>query len=188
MKSNSKLRIFQLTAIVFSMGITSCVPKSFFTTEIRTKVEADSIPLSKLQFYVDRDVELRREVSSANTKVTSGQVKFENGKYVHIILLKKFTPGVCTQVHKNSIEISFDMGDGKTLTFGVTAMASPNEIYRLFANEWINEDIGRIGKIKYDNETYYIQPGGADARLMIKKSVIANLTVEKKTMSGVKVK
>lgn len=183
-----KLKIFQIAVIALAAGFTSCVPKSFFTTEIRNKVEADTIHLDKLQFYVDRDVELRREVSSANTKVTSGKIKFENGKYIHIILLKKFTPGVCSKIHKNSLEINFELGDGKTLTFGVTATASPDEVYRIFAMEWISQDVGKIGRIKYDNETYYIQPNGEGARLMIRKSVVDNLTIEKKTMSGVKVK
>jgi len=182
-----KLKFLPLLAIVSAIGITGCVPKSFFTTETRKTLERDSISLNKLQFYVDRDVELRREVSSGNAKVSSGKVVFENGKYVHIIMLKRFTPGVCTKINANSIEVSFEVGDGKTLTFGVSAVASPGETYRLFANEWINQEVGKIGKIKYDNETYYIQAGGEGARLMINKSVLDHMRVEAKTMSGVKV-
>ena len=176
-------------AIVFAISMTSCMPKSYFNTDIRNRIVADSISLDKLQFYVDRDVELRREVSSGNMQVTSGKVVFQNGKYIHIILLKRNTPGVCSKIHNNSLEINFEVGDGKTLTFGVTGVSSPGEVYRLFANEWINVDGGgKIGKITYDKEVYYIQPNGEGARLMINKSVIANLKVDRQTMSGVKVK
>lgn len=179
--------ILQVSAIAFIIGLSSCTPYYYFTTDTRRTVEADSIPLTKLQFYVDRDVELRKEVSSANTQVTSGVIKFVGGKYVHIIMLKKNTPGVCTKVNKNSLEVSFEMGDGKTLTFGVNAIASPGENYRLFASEWIQQDMGKIGKVKYDNDIYYIQPGGEGARLMIRKSAIEHSKVDVKTMSGVKV-
>jgi hypothetical protein len=179
--------ILKLSALALVIGMASCTPYYYFTTDTRRTVEADSIPLTKLQFYVDRDVELRKEVSSANTQVTSGVIKFVGGKYVHIIMLKKNTPGVCSKVNKNSIEVSFEMGDGKTLTFGVNAVASPGENYRLFASEWIQQDMGKIGKVKYDNDIYYIQPGGEGARLMIKKSAIEHSKVDVKTMSGVKV-
>ena len=185
--TKSKLNILAIIAIVFAMGATSCTSMSFFTTDIRKRVEADSVPLNKLQFYVDRDVELRREVSSADVKVSSGEIKLVNGKYIHIIMLKKGTPGVCSKIHQNSLEISFEMGDGKTLTFGVTGVTTPNEVYRIFASEWIAEENGKIGRIKYENETYYIQPGGEGARLMVKKSAIDNSKVETKTMKGVKV-
>lgn len=184
-----KLRgIVQIAGVAAVISLASCgTPKSFFTTDLRQRLEADTIQLNKLQFYVDRDVELRREVASADTKVSSGQVKFIDGKYVQIIFLKKFTPGVCGKVNKNSIEINFEVGDGKTLTFGVTGVSNPGEVYRLFANKWITVDGGKIGEIKYDNQTYYIQPGGEGARLMILKSAIDHSKVDTKTMSGVKV-
>jgi hypothetical protein len=180
------IKIVSIAAII---GLTSCgTPKSFFTSDIRSRLEADTIHVDKLQFYVDRDVELRREVSSADMKVTEGKIKFVNGKYVQIIMLKKFTPGVCSKIDKNSLQISFEVGDGKTLTFGITGVSNQGEVYRLFANKWINVDNGKIGEIKYDNQTYYIQPGGEGARLMILKSAIENLKIDSKTMSGVKIK
>jgi hypothetical protein len=183
-----KQSILPIVAITFAIGLSSCMPTSYFTTDIKNRILADSVSLDKLQFYVDRDVELRREVSSGNMQVTSGKVVFQNGKYIHIIKLKRLTPGICSKVHNNSMEINFEVGDGKTLTFGVTGVASPTEVYRLFANEWINVDGGKVGKITYDKQVYYIQPGGEGARLMIKKSVIDNLKVDSKTMSGVKIK
>ena len=187
MTTNGKHRLIYLFAASFVIGLASCTPMYTFTTDIRKTVEADSIPINKLQFYVDRDVELRREVSSADTKVSSGVIKFEGGKYVHIIMLKRNTPGVCTKINQNSLQISFETGDGKALTFGVTGVSSPNEAYRIFANEWVNIDGARVGRITYDNQTYYIQAGGEGARLLIKKSAVIKSKVDTQTMSGVKV-
>jgi hypothetical protein len=185
----TKLKIFSIAAgIAIATGFTACAPMTYFTTDVRKVAEADSIQLTQIQFYVDRDVQLRREVASGDAKVSSGVIKFENGKYVHIITLKKNTPGVCSVVHKNALEINFEVGDGKKLTFGVDAQANPSEVYRILANEWIKEENGKMGRIKYDGETYYIQPGGEEARLEIKKSVIDKSKVDQNTMKGVKVK
>lgn len=182
------LRIF---LVVFTLYLASCgSPKSFFTVAVRDRLEENSVPLNQLQFYVDRDVELRRELTSGNIQVSSGKVKFENGKYVHVILLKRNTPGVCTGIKNNKLDISFETGDGKFLTFGVTSNVSPETSYQLFAQEWINSGKGtgnEFGKITYDNQVYYIQPGGAKAKIMIRKSVVAKFEVKKRVMKGRKV-
>ena len=165
------------------LAIASCSsPRTYFTSSVRSNIEANDIPVSKLQFYVDRDVELRREVSSANAKVAAGVVKFENGKYVNIITLKRNTPGVCSKIYDDKIDVSFEMGDGRYLTFGKLKRDS-RAPYTLYADNW-----GKTyGEIKYDNLTYYILPGGSEARLMIRKDAINTLKVDKREMKGRKV-
>jgi len=147
-------------------------------------VENTATPLNKLQFYVDQDVELRREVTADEAKVTTdGKVIFENGKFENVILLKKFTPGVCTNVSNNKIDVAFETGDGKSLTFGVFYNPAQDDTYRIFADAWINGH----GRIKYDGKLYNIQPYCAQAKLMIKKKEADKFEVTKRTMSGRKV-
>ena len=187
------MQIFKKLPLIFILGLGSCstIPKSYFTTDTRNKIEEKSIAVDKLQYYVDSDVELRRELSSRDAKVSiSGKVKFENGKYIHIILLKKGTLGVCTGVHKNTLDITFESGDGKNLTFGVPDRAGAGTVYRLFADQWIrNNNVAEIGKVTYDGEIYFIQHNGSGpvARLMIRKSVTDKFEVNKRVMSGRKV-
>lgn len=165
------------------LALASCgTPKTYFTSSVRSNIESSNIPMSKLQFYVDRDVELRREVSSANAKVSAGVVKFENGKYVNIITLRKNTPGVCTRAYGDKMDVSFEVGDGRYLTFGEVKRDS-RAPYTLYADNW-----GKVyGEIKYNGLTYYILPGGSEARLMIKKSSLNTLEVNKHEMKGRKV-
>jgi len=165
------------------LAIASCgTPKTYFTSSVRSDIEQHNIPVTKLQFYVDRDVELRREVSSANTKVSAGVVKFENGKYVNIITLNKKTPGVCTRAYGDKMDVAFEIGEGRYLTFGEVKRDS-RAPYTLYADKW-----GKVyGEIKYDGLTYYILPGGSDARLMIKKDALNTLQVNKREMKGRKV-
>lgn len=156
--------------------------KTYFTPGVRSRIEANEIPVTKLQYYVDRDVELRREVASGSTKVSAGVIKFENGKYINIITLKKNTPGVCTKTYDEKIDVSFEVGDGRYLTFG-KLKRDANAPYTLYADNWGRES----GEITYDGKKYYILSGGSEARLMIKKSALTTLTVEKREMKGRKV-
>ncbi|WP_315817836.1 hypothetical protein [Paraflavitalea speifideaquila] len=160
--------------------LASCsTPKTYFTSSVRSKIEASNIPVTKLQYYVDRDVELRREVASGSAQVSAGVVKFENGKYVNIITLKKNTPGVCTRAYDDKMDISFEVGEGRYLTFGKLKRDS-RAPYTLYADNWGRE----LGEIKYDGKTYYILPSGSEARLMIKKNALNTLKIEKREMQG----
>lgn len=173
------MKLISLTAVA-ALAFTSCsTPKTYFTPSVRTKIESSNIPVSKLQFYVDRDVELRREVASGSAQVSAGVVKFENGKYVNIITLKKNTPGVCTRAYDDKIDVSFEMGEGRYLTFG-KLKRDGRAPYTLYADAWGRE----LGEIKYDGKTYYILPAGSEAKLMIKKSALNTLKVERRKMSG----
>lgn len=174
------LILIGIAAIAFA----SCsTPKTYFSSSVRSQVEKSAIPLEKLQYYVDRDVEIRREVASSSAKVTSGVVKLENGKYVNIVTLKKNTPGVCTKTYPDKIDISFEMGDGKYLTFGRLKTNDVYAAYTLYANSWLNN----LGEINYDGQRYYILPQGSEAKLMIKKNVLHTIKVDKREMNGRKV-
>ncbi len=185
MKTIQSILLFSLVAL-FSCS----TPKSYFTAELRNKLETKSVPIDKLQFYIDRDVELRAEISSTEAKVTSGKVKIENGKYIHIIKLKKFTEGVCTKINDHSIDIAFEMGDGKNIEFGVVRGAQPYEAYKLFPTKWVKQGsypFSEVAVIRYDGKMFHVQPEGSAAKLMIKKSVEDKSETKKRTMKGRKV-
>ena len=178
------------TAFLFVLGLAACstIPKSYFTVDTRNKVEEKAIPVSKLQFYVDKDVELRRELSSRDAKVNSGKIIFENGKYINIILLKAGTLGVCTQANTNSLDIAFESGEGKNLKFGVPDRAGSSTIYSLSADKWVsNLNNPEIGKITYDGEVYFMRYAGTRPKLMIKKTANDKYEVNKRVMKGRKI-
>lgn len=176
------MKIFTIT-ISALLALASCsTPKIYFTSTVRSTIETSNIPPTKLQYYVDRDVELRREVDSKSAQVSAGVVKFENGKYVNIITLRKNTPGVCTRAYDDKMDVSFEVGDGRFLTFG--QLKRDNRApYTLYADNWKRD----LGEIRYDGKMYYILPSGSEARLMIKKSALNTLKVEKREMKGRKV-
>jgi hypothetical protein len=176
------MKIVFFTSIV-TLAFASCsTPKTYFTSSVRNTIETSNIPVTKLQFYVDRDVQLRREVASGSAQVSAGVVRFENGKYVNIITLKKNTPGVCTRAYDDKIDVSFEMGDGRYLTFGKLKRDS-RAPYTLYADSW-GRDPRSMGEIRYDGNIYYILPSGSEARLMIKKDALNTLKIDKREMKG----
>ncbi len=153
--------------------------KTYFSTSIRQKVENIGTPVTQLQFYIDRDVELSREILKDETKVTSGEIRFENGKNLNIITLKKNTPGVCTKVLPDKIIISFEVGDDKFLTFGKTKFSLDTDPYKILANSWI----GDFGSINYEGKKYFIHRGG-NASVQIKTNELNKVEVNKRKMTG----
>jgi hypothetical protein len=182
-------------SVILAFALASCntLQRSYFTVDTRKRVEERAIPVEKLQFYIDKDVELKRELSARDAKVTSGKVVFEDGKYVNIVLLKAGTQGVCTVARNSTLEISFENGDDKTLRFGVPEKAGSTAVYSLFADEWMNRysaynpNVVQIGKIVYDGDIYFMRFSGERPKLMIQKTAKDKYEVNKRVMSGRKV-
>ncbi len=169
-----------LIALVIITVFASCSSsKVYFSPNIRQKVENTGTSLSQLQYYIDRDVEISREILKGETKVTSGVVRFENGKDLNIITLKKNTPGVCTQALADKVYISFEVGEGKYLTFGRTKNSNDYDPYRILANSWI----GDFGSINYEGKKYFIH-SGTEASILIKTSELNKMEVNKRQMKG----
>jgi hypothetical protein len=181
-KLNTKVYFGVCVLFVFLLMGAACSNKSYFTPNTRKLVEAKSVPLSKIQFYVDRDIILERDIKSGEAEAKSGKVIVENGKTVNIIKLKKNTPGVCNNVRSNGLDISFEAGDGKSIVFSEVVNGKPGDPYQISAEKWIKD----LGQVTYDGNKYYITEG-SEAKLLIMKKVIGNVTTQARTMKGVKV-
>jgi hypothetical protein len=172
---------YSLLLITIIAICTSCSSsKTYFSHDIKTRVEANGIPLTKLQYYVDRDIELRREIDKDETKVKAGKVKFQDGKYLNIITLKKNTPGVCIASYPDKILVSFEPGNKSYLTFGRTKTAKDEDPYRLLAIKWEDD----YGMITYDGDQYYIQPEGSEASLVVTTSELSKSETSTRKMRG----
>jgi hypothetical protein len=169
-----------LAIIASALILTSCGNgKTYFTPSIRNKIEGNAIPLTKIQFYVDRNIELTRVLESGQTQVTAGSVKFVNGQYMNVIELKKGTPGVCTMTDPNRLSISFEVGTSY-LNFGRTRNGSDYDPYRILADSWVSD----YGLITYEGKVYHLEPGGTNATLLIKTKWLKTNKVDVRQMKG----
>ncbi|MDA3944768.1 MAG: hypothetical protein PF694_14640 [Bacteroidetes bacterium] len=177
-----KKQLWQLKwMIVFAMVLfSSCSPKTiYFTQEIRNKVEEQGLDLRDVQFYNSHPITLQRNLTYEETKLASGTINFENGRYIEIIQIKKETPGICEQVEPKSLDITFEAGDNRRLKF----VMNPRKNYQISALEWRD----RLGKVNYDTLTYYIKPGGEKALLKVKNDKIFKLDKKERVATGRKV-
>ena len=164
---------------------TSCSRYSYFTVGNRSAIESSSQPIKKLQFYIDRDVTLWREVASANAKVASGKVEFKNGKYRNIIYLKRLTPGVCESTSENTLRVSFESGNSHTLEFGPHQFGNKN-LFGIYGRDWEN---GK-GIVTYDGFDYHLEYTEGHSKRIYKKgkrSNVASLLIKGKIKQEKKV-
>ncbi|MDD3637082.1 MAG: hypothetical protein RBR84_04450 [Bacteroidales bacterium] len=166
--------------LLLSLILTGCSPKTIvFTQQIRQKVESDSLNINEVQFYNSHPIVLQRNLTYDETKIASGEIQFENGRYIELIQIKKGTPGVCENATHNSLDVSFEAGDNRTLKF----MMTPGKNYQISAIEWKD----RFGKVTYDSLTYYLKPGSEKAFLKVKKDHFFKLDKKERIASGRKV-
>ena len=166
--------------IIALFFITACSPKTiYFTQDIRQKVEQEGLEIKDVQFYNSHQITLQRNLSYEETKLASGTISVENGKYIEIIQIKKETPGICENAGRNALDIAFEAGDDRFLKFVLNA----GMLYQISAIEWRD----RMGKVNYDTLTYYIKPGGEKAMLKVKNDKIFKLDKKERVASGRKV-
>ncbi len=177
----NKKTILALTVVVIGLSISSCSRKINFNSDVRNRVAATNTPLTKLQYYVDRTVELKRVITTGDTKVSSGTIKVENGKSIQIIKLKRNTPGVCTSVGPDRMIVSFEDGANKYLTFAMPRNGTIKSSYVLQLNSL---DKNGVGTVMYDGVLYTVSSGGLFAKLKVKKSVATKMNVKKTKMKG----
>lgn len=166
--------------VIMVFALTACSQKTiYFTQAIRQKVEGEGLELKDVQFYNSHPITLQRNLSYEETKIASGTISVENGKYIEIIQIKKETPGICENAERSSLDISFEAGDDRFLKF----VLNGGMHYQISAIEWRD----RMGRVNYDTLTYYIKPGGEKAMLKVKNDKIFNLDKKERVASGRKV-
>jgi hypothetical protein len=174
-----------IVLIVLFLSIVSCTSKIVFNNTIRSGLEGKSIKPEKLQFYIDRSMELRREVSSNETKITSGRVELYKGKTIQIIEIKKHTPGVCLRSTDSTIDVAFENGSDAYFQFIEREVRGfENKIYVL--NKY--RDFEGINHVMYAGQAYKIDEFASDARILIKRKIANSENVKTKTIKGRKIK
>lgn len=163
----------------------SCSKKVYFNNQMRGNLEVAAIPLTGLQFYNDQKIVLKRKLKSESTKVQSGTVQLKDGEYIHFLILKKKTPGVCKELSKNELSIAFEQGEGKLLKFKHIKRKDLSRGYELVLNA--SKSKAASPKVFYNGKEYFIHQG-EDAKLMVKRDDISKVKVKKQRMKGVKIK
>jgi len=172
------INFLSIGVIVFLF--TSCSNKIFFTNDMRIKLDEYDLEIGKVQFYNSNKIVLKRVLPYDSAGITNGAIRFENGKLVNSIIIKKNTPGTCEFVEDGLLNMTFEDGEDKYLIFKTSLNG---KYYELF----VNRDLQNFGQIVYDNEKYMIQSGSEKAKLLVKKDQDYILRVQQRIVKGRKV-
>lgn len=174
--------------LILSLALASaffgCAPTSVpftnftvFTEELRRDLENANIPLTKVQFYNDKAIIIKREgVNPNDINVNSeGQISIQNGKSVQTINVRAFTPGVALGSGAGTINVSWD--DSNQDEKGIRFNLNGNQYYL-----GTTED----AKLNYKGYLFTIQ-SGVGTRLFVNKDLLKQVNVQRETLKGRKV-
>lgn len=156
-----------------------------FTKELYNRLRGYNIDIKKVQFFVDQQLVLDRFVDQSSAEVTSGVVKFINGRYVNEIIIPKYTPCTVESEDMDGFRVTFESGSANFFKF-INNRYSP-EFYVFSGTNWKDGTADVI----YDKLTYRVNCGScssaADARLVVKQSDIDNTEKKTKILKGSRV-
>ena len=138
-----------------------------FTKDLQDRITSSNLDIKKVQFFIDQRLILRRTLGNQKSDIKGGQILFENGLYIHEVIIPKYTPGICEGIDGDRISISFEL-QNNDIKFG--PHGDNQQSFTLSARNWNNG----AGELTYDNATYTVKcatcPNVAVTTLLVKKS------------------
>lgn len=177
------MKYFTLICVALMFTFSSC-NRMLLDVPTKQKIENAGISINQVQFYNSEEIVLSRQLKNEDLKVVSGKVRFENGKYIEEIKIRRNTPGVCDISDDKALRVSFEDGSGKSLVFLIDATRQ-GDYFKIGAKEWVMRNNSKIGKVEYQNKMYNLVRG-RNSRLMINKSVLNKMKRNTRIAKGKK--
>lgn len=168
-----------LILLAVGVALTACNKKVIYNANLRSNLDSKTITPDKLQFYIDKDVEMRREIASNNTKITDGKIQYTKGREVELLNLKKLTPGVCITFNDTALKVAFDQQN--YLTFVNEGGEQKNYVLHTTTNA------NGQHEILYGNQTYIVPESATHTHILVKRKDANKLKVKTKKIKGRKI-
>lgn len=176
MKTINKL-LFGVLALFF---LNSCSTQlSYFTKDIYDNYRWEADDLKKIQFYLSRDIRLRRDFEGGSAEVVDGKIIVENGRQVEEVIIPKGTPGVFIfSPKKDNFAVSFEDSDDRYLVFGPNPKYSDR--YVLLASEWSRNK----GTVSYAGKKWRVSTEEAYAALLVDLRKLDKISINQHVAKG----
>ncbi len=151
-----------------------------FSRELQMRLAAYTVDVKRVQFYIDQKLVLTRFLDSAKAEVSSGTVRFINGKLINEIVIPAYTPGIIESVDAYGLRVSFE--NGNSILF---VPAEGEERFVVAGSNWDNGTV----EIPYDKSIYRVGTGTtngsvADVRLVVKLTDVNKSDKKTRTLQG----
>ena len=170
-----------LLALAFAGLLTSCSPTyTYFTKDLYEQEKWSQEDITRIQFYVSKDIVLSRSMSSGETSISEGKIKIKNGQRVEQVIIRSGTPGVLVLMpREDRFAISFDETDNEAyLMFGPNPKYGDR--YALLAQEWERN----FGQVHYKDQVYTVDAESAFSSLMVDLRKEGESKYETRSLSG----
>ena len=170
-----------LLALAFAGLLTSCSPTyTYFTKDLYEQEKWSQEDVTRIQFYVSKDIVLSRSMSSGETSISEGKIKIKNGQRVEQVIIRSGTPGVLVLMpREDRFAISFDETDNEAyLMFGPNPKYGDR--YALLAQEWERN----FGQVHYKDQVYTVDAESAFSSLMVDLRKEGESKYETRNLSG----
>jgi hypothetical protein len=166
-----------LALLFVACALAACKPKLLFSEDERVRLLEREVPVESVQFYNDKEIVLRRKMSSSDLSVTGGVIKTVDGRKVEEIKIPRYTPCIADSFSNGRLYVRFEREDDRQLRF----FKNSYNMYQVDAERWI---AGK-GKIDYAGATYFIENAGNDALLVVRKSKLYDQSTRRNFAKGV---
>lgn len=162
------------------LSLSSCSNQlSYFTKDVYDEYRWEEDDLRKIQFYLSRDIRLRRNFEGGSAEVVDGKIIVENGRKVEEVVIPRGTPGVFVFSPKSDhFAVSFEDSDDHYLIFGPNPKY--NDRYVLLASEWNREH----GIVTYAGKKWRVSNEEAYAALLVDLRKLDKITVDRHVAKG----
>lgn len=176
--------VLWIVLLLSTLFISSCTPKIHFTLGLKEKISSAGIPMSRIQFYNDKTIELNKVEPNQDVSVEKGKIKIQNKGDVNSVSVKEETRGECLRENGNILGIGFDSKSTDYIEF--IPMDDTDEGAHYVVNAFF-ENKG-YSTVTYAKKEYYVVPGGEFVQLLVKKKQIDKMISNSKSPKGRKVR
>ena len=165
-----------LIALCSLLVFSSC-SKMIFSESMFKALDASSVP--KVQYYVSRQIVLRRELNKGEAAVANGKIKFRGGKYYEFITIPRGAQGTSFSSYTPGGSVFMDLsfyrtGTDRTLRFDNSNCKFPEKApdgSKPFGVFWTaDSSIGRpVRRVKFGDKDYELRKGSFVSHLLVKK-------------------
>ncbi len=172
-------KLLTLLPLVFILLSACQGPRIAFTQEFRKANRLTLEELKSLQFYISRDIVLRRGKREKNKQSSNGRLIINDKDVIEEIIIPAGTPCVVERVlGPDRLALRFGDRHDEFLVFG--SLREDKGYYTLQALEWHK---GR-GKVAYGGKYYYAQRGSNQSILLVRARHVRTLVHRRRVVNG----
>lgn len=168
--------------VLSSCALQTTMPQPFLQSYIE-RYDLSAPDLRQIQYYLSREVVLRRDWIESNHDLVQGRLVVRDGVNVDEVVIHQNTPGVLRRVSDGQFLVSFEKGSA-SLAFKVSQQFENGRVddsrYHIVGRVMQDQSV----KVRYNGKAYNLVGNSYKAVLLVDQDFMPNYTADQKTLRG----